>query len=110
MASLLLESSGLPPLGGLALLNHRCQGGWDHTTSGMSTQLWGPYRGHSGYQGWVPPLWVGADQVRHIDVAGGVLSVPVHGARNLRGRITTYVVHEYFFFTWHIRHVKQKLM
>jgi hypothetical protein len=32
---------------------------------------------------WVPPVWVGADQVRHIDVVGGVLSVPVHGARNL---------------------------
>ena len=32
---------------------------------------------------WVPPLWVGADQVRHIELGGGVLSVPVHGARNL---------------------------
>lgn len=32
---------------------------------------------------WVPPLWVGAEQVRQIDGAFGVLSVPVHGARNL---------------------------
>ncbi len=32
---------------------------------------------------WVPPLWVGAEQVRHHHLAAGVLSVPVHGARNL---------------------------
>jgi hypothetical protein len=32
---------------------------------------------------WVPPLWVGAQQVRHINIGHGVLSVPVHGARHL---------------------------
>jgi dienelactone hydrolase len=31
----------------------------------------------------VPPLWVGAEQVRHHELPAGVLSVPVHGARNL---------------------------